>query len=167
MRNNHFAKLISSQFGKQEKSIEAITARNRVLNKEIDTQKDKISTLEKALVNAASSFGETDKRTQSWQVQLNNAQADLNRLTSELSDSNRELDQTGDKFNNAEKQADEFGDEIKRSGDKADDAGGRFEKLGGVLKGIGVAMGVALAAIGTAVLGAGKAMVDMTVSASE
>ncbi len=48
--------LVSSQFDKQDKSIEALTARNEVLNKSIDTQKDKISTLQKALENSAASF---------------------------------------------------------------------------------------------------------------
>jgi len=38
--------------------------------------------------------------------------------------------------------------------------------LGGVLKGIGVAMGAALAAIGTAAVGAGKALVDMSVNSA-
>jgi len=65
--------LVASQFDRQDKSVEAITARNRVLNKEIDTQKQKISTLEQALQNATASFGENDRRTQQWQIQLNNA----------------------------------------------------------------------------------------------
>jgi len=68
-------KLATSQFDKQDKSIEAVTARNQVLSKEIDAQKDKISTLEKALQNASDSFGENDKRTQAWVIQLNNAKA--------------------------------------------------------------------------------------------
>jgi phage-related minor tail protein len=55
--------LVTSQFDKQDRSVEGITARNQVLNKEIDTQKDKIGTLEKALENATSSFGENDRRT--------------------------------------------------------------------------------------------------------
>ena len=71
-------KLVASQFDKQDNSVEALTARNRVLNKEIDTQKEKITTLEKALANAASSFGANDRRTQAWQIQLNNAKAALN-----------------------------------------------------------------------------------------
>ena len=45
-------KLVSSEFDRNDKSIKAITARNNQLNKEIDAQKDKISTLEKALANA-------------------------------------------------------------------------------------------------------------------
>ena len=58
--------LVSSQFDKQDRSIAAVTAQNQVLNKEIDTQKDKVAALQKALQNATDSFGETDKRTQSW-----------------------------------------------------------------------------------------------------
>jgi len=138
--------LVASQFDKQDKSVEAVAARNRVLSKEMDAQKEKISTLEKALANTASSFGETDRRTQSWQIQLNNAKAELIKMERELEANNKALDAAEKEFNEAEKQADELGDEIKKAADQADDAGGRFEKLGGVLRGIGVA----LAAIGTA-----------------
>jgi phage-related minor tail protein len=53
--------LVTSQFDKQDKSIQAMTARNNVLNKEIDAQKNKIGTLEAALKNASDSFGETDR----------------------------------------------------------------------------------------------------------
>ena len=52
--------LVASQFDKNDKSVQAITARNAVLNKEIDAQREKISTLKAALDNAASSFGEND-----------------------------------------------------------------------------------------------------------
>lgn len=158
--------LVSSQFDKQDKSIEAITARNKVLNREIDTQKEKIDTLEKALQNAATSFGENDKRTQSWQIQLNNAKASLNGMEKELDQNNKALDTAGKEFNDAEKQADEFGKEVKKSADKADDAGNRFEKLGGVLKGVGAAMAASMAAIGTAAVSAAKALTDMTVGAA-
>jgi phage-related protein len=158
--------LVASQFDKQDKSVEAVAARNRVLSKEIDAQKEKIATLEKALANAASSFGETDRRTQSWQIQLNNAKAELIKMERELEANNKALDVAEKEFNEAENQAEKFGDKIKKAADQADDAGGRFEKLGGVLKGIGVAMGAAMAAIGTAAIGAGKALVDMSVNSA-
>ena len=38
-------KLVQSQFDKNDNSVEALTARNAALNKQIDTQKEKISTL--------------------------------------------------------------------------------------------------------------------------
>lgn len=138
--------LVSSQFDKQDKSIQAVTARNEVLNKEIDAQKDKITTLEAALKNAAESFGENDKRTQAWQVQLNNANADLNKMEKELEES--------------AESADNLGDEIKEAGESADDAGGRFDKFGGVLKGIGTAMGSMAVAAGAATIKLGKEIVQ-------
>jgi len=156
--------LVTSQFEKQDKSVGALTARNQVLRKEIDTQKDKIETLEAALQNAASSFGENDKRTQAWQVQLNNAKAALNGMEQELGSNETALESAANGLDSAGEQADEFGDEIKQSADQADDAGGRFDKLGSVVKGVGVALGAAVAAIGTAAVAAGKALVDMTVS---
>ena len=85
-------KLVSSQFDKNDKSIQALSARNTVLNKEIDAQRQKIETLRAALRNAADSFGENDRRTQNWQIQLNNAEAALNGMERELSDNERAIE---------------------------------------------------------------------------
>ena len=154
-------KLVTSQFDKQDKSVQALTARNEVLNKEIDAQKNKVSTLEAALKNAAESFGENDRRTQAWQIQLNNANADLNKMERELDQNNKALDEASEGFDDAGTEADKFGDEIESSAKVADDAGGRFEKLGSVLKGVAAGIGVAMAAIGTAAVTAGKKLYDM------
>jgi phage-related protein len=154
-------KLVTSQFDKQDKSLQAVTARNEVLNKEIDAQKNKVSTLESALKNAAESFGENDKRTKAWQIQLNNANADLNKMERELDENNKALDEASDGFDEAGTEADKFGDEIKDSAKVTDDAGGKFEKLGSVLKGVAAGIGVAMAAIGTAAVTAGKKLFDM------
>ena len=54
-------KLVSSQFDANDRSIQALSARNTVLNKEIDAQRQKIETLRAALRNAADSFGENDR----------------------------------------------------------------------------------------------------------
>ncbi len=159
-------KLVESEFGKNENSVQSLTAKNEVLTKQIDAQKEKIEMLRKALENASDSFGENDRRTQQWAVQLNNAQAELNNMERELKQNEKALDGVADEFDDAEKQADQFGDELKDAGDKADDAGGRFQKLGGVLKGIGAAMGTAFIAVGAAAVGAAKALTDMTVGAA-
>jgi ABC-type transporter Mla subunit MlaD len=139
-------KLVSSEFDKQDKSVAAVTARNEVLNKALDAQKDKISTLESALKNAADSFGENDRRTQNWAVQLNNAKAELNGME-------RELDETAGS-------ADDLGDELKESGEEAEKSGGKFEKLGGVLKGVGAAMGAVALAAGAAAVKLGKEVIS-------
>ena len=158
--------LVTSQFDKQDKSVEALAARNGVLSKEIEAQKGKIDTLKAALDNAASSFGETDKRTLAWQTQLNNAQAELNKMERELSENNRALDEAAKGFDDAEKQADEFGVGVEKSAKEADNAGGKFEKLGSIVKGVGAAMTTAFAAVGAATIAAAKALTDMTVGAA-
>lgn len=85
-------KLVSSEFDKNDKSVQALSERNQVLNKEIEAQKNKVETLRSALRNAAESFGENDRRTQNWQIQLNNAQAALNSMERELSDNERAME---------------------------------------------------------------------------
>ncbi|HCB91889.1 MAG TPA: phage tail protein, partial [Ruminococcaceae bacterium] len=137
--------LVTSQFDKQDKSVQAAAARNEVLNKQIDAQKAKIETLRAALKNASDSFGENDRRTQNWQIQLNKAQAELNGMERELSQSTEG--------------ADNLGDELKESGDEAEKSGSKFEKLGGVLKGVGVAMGAIVVAAGAAAVKLGKEVV--------
>ena len=58
--------LVTSQFDKQDKSVDAITARNEVLNKQIAEQQNKIALLSQALESASNSFGENDQRTRNW-----------------------------------------------------------------------------------------------------
>ncbi len=93
-------KLVSSQFDKNDNSVQALSARNTVLNKEIDAQRQKVETLRSALQNAAESFGENDRRTQNWQIQLNNAEAALNGMERELSQNEQAIEA----LNNQEEQ---------------------------------------------------------------
>lgn len=153
-------KLVASQFDKNDNSIEALTARNEVLNKQIDAQKDKIKTLKSALENAANSFGENDKRTKEWQIKLNNAEAALNNMERELKDNTAQMNKTATA-------ADHMGDEIKRSGKQADDARSGFDSLKNTLTTVGTALGATIAAIGTAAVTAGKKIWDMANDTAE
>ena len=167
-------KLVSSEFGKNDTSMQAVAARSEVLNKQIDAQKQKIEVLRQALKNASESFEENDRRTQSWQIQLNNAEAALNDMERELKANNDALSEASDGYTDAEKSvskmADEMGDAAKNAGDmggkiddageKAEKSGGKFEKLGSVLKGIGTAMGAVAAAAGAAAVKLGKEVIS-------
>lgn len=154
-------KLVDSEFDKNDKSIQALSARNEVLNKEIDAQKQKIETLKSALDNAANSFGENDKRAQNWQIQLNNAQAALNGMERELSDNNKALENTEGGFDDAGKEAGEFAKKVDSAGKQTEDADSKFKKVGETVKAVGKAMAAAAAAIGTAAVAAGKKLWDM------
>ena len=160
-------KVVQSQFDKNDDSVEALTARNQVLGKEIDVQKKKIETLRKALENASTSFGENDRRTQQWQIQLNNAQAALNNMERELDQNQRAIDSMGDEMRDAAQQTDKFGDEIDDAADKTDKASGKLEKVGSVLKGLAVTAGAAVAAAGAALAGLTKSFLDLAESTRE
>lgn len=160
-------KVVQSQFDKNDDSVEALTARNQVLGKEIDAQKKKIETLRKALENASTSFGENDRRTQQWQIQLNNAQAALNNMERELDQNQRAIDSMGDEIRDAAQQTDKFGDEIDDAADKTDKASGKLEKVGSVLKGLAVTAGAAVAAAGAALAGLTKSFLDLAESTRE
>lgn len=119
-------KLVASSFDKNDQSAEALTARNQVLGKEIEAQKAKIETLRAALENSATSFGENDSRTKNWQIQLNNAGAQLNRLEGELKANNDALS--------------DFGNEADGAGDDAKGAAKDAGKLEGAVDDLGVEM---------------------------
>ena len=153
-------KLVQSAFDKNDNSVEALTARNQVLNKEIEAQKQKIETLRAALANAAESFGENDRRTQSWQIQLNNATAALNDMERELSQNNDALKTADREMDDVSDSADDMGEEIDDAGDAADKSKGKFESLTGVLKGVGVALAAVATAAAAAAVKLGKEVVS-------
>lgn len=143
-------KLVESQFDKNDSSVQALTARNEVLQKSIEAQKQKIETLRSALANAAESFGENDRRTQNWQIQLNNAQAELNKMEKELNANTSALDSAGKEMDDIGKSADDMGEDIEDAAKSAEKSEGKFSGLESALKSIGAAMvavGVAATAI--------------------
>lgn len=154
-------KLVSSQFDKNDTSVKSLTARNTVLNKEIETQKQKVEVLRSALENAATSFGENDKRTQAWQIQLNNAEAALNDMEREVADNEKAIDELSSAEDSAEKDTEKLSDSIEESGKTADEAEGKFSKFKDVVGTVAKATAAAIAAIGTAAVAAGKALWDM------
>ena len=160
-------KLVESQFDKNDNSVQALTARNEVLEKSIDAQKSKIETLRNALNNASTSFGETDKRTQAWQIKLNEAEAELNKMERELQNNNKQLDTASDEFKDAEKSADKFGDEVEDAGNQSDDSSEKFQALGGVVKGVAAGMAAAMAAVGATIVAIGNKLIDFTKQGAE
>lgn len=115
-------KAVTSAFGANEKGIESLTAQNQVLNKSIDTQKKKLEELKKGLEASQKKFGENDVKTLKWQQAVNNATADINRMTNQVRDNTAEIDRLGketedtaDAMDSAGKSASSFGDFLKAS----------------------------------------------------
>lgn len=158
-------KVVQSQFDKNDNSVEALTARNQVLNKEIDAQKEKIETLRAALDNASASFGENDRRTQNWQIQLNNAEAALNKMVREVEENGKAMDDLGDNSDKAGDAMDGLGKDTKDAGEAMEDASKKSHTLADALKnGLVAAAEAAAVAVGaavTAVIGFAKSSIDV------
>lgn len=184
---NSEMKLTSEQFADNADSVEALTAKNDVLERQILTQREKIETLKSALQNSADAYGEADKRTAQWQVSLNDAEAALLKMERELKGNQQAIsdmtdameDNTDEAEDNAsimDKLRDAFGgaeDEAKSLGDMAEDLAGKLginlpdgakkalDAIGNVDTSTAVLAGTAAAAA-AAIVKIEQALIDLT-----
>lgn len=132
-------RLVSAEFADNAKSTEALTAKQDVLKKKLEEQAKKVQAAEEALRKMKEDgLDETSPAVQKMQTNLNNAKAEMVKT---------------------EKQISSISGELKKS--KIN-----WEAVGNVAAKAGKAFGTALAALGTAAVGAASALSGLTVSAS-
>lgn len=151
---------LSAEFEGQEKSEEALTAKSKLLNEQITKQKEKIDLLSKGLKESAEQYGENDAKTQKWQQQLNQAEAELFKMEHQLEQTNQDLHEEGEEADKAGKETEEAGEQAKKSE-------GGWKALGDTVAAVGAAMAAAMAAAGAAIIEAGKALTDFAVGGAE
>ena len=153
---NSEMKTITSQYDKNDKSSRNLTQQNEVLNKKIAEQKEKVAILTSALEKSKTETGENSETTKKWQIQLNNAQADLNKMEKELKDNNEALAKGEDAL-------DKTGNELKDYSESTDDASEKTSRFGDVLKAnlTSEAIVAGVRALGRAMAQVGKAMVSL------
>lgn len=125
--------LTDEQFKGQANSVEALTAKNKLLRDEIAQQRVKVESLERAVEDAAAAYGEADSRTDKYRQSLTRAKTDLLRLNNELDDNSRYLDEAKSSANGAATSIDKFGREAKDAADDVDDAGSSLSSMLGAL----------------------------------
>ncbi len=145
--------VVTSMYDKNDKSTEALTEKNKVLNKQIEEQKKKLDELKKGLEISKEKYGENDKVTQGWQQAVNKATAELNNMERELEENNKALKENETASDNSKEGLEELGE-------SADKSGGKFEKLGGILKASAAAMGAVAVAAGAAAIKLGKEVIN-------
>ena len=138
---NSEMKVVTSQYDKNDNSSQKLKATSEVLNKKIAEQESKVNILKSALAQAEQETGKNSDTTKKWQVQLNNAEAELNDMNKELKDQHGNLDKSGEK-------ALKLGDIIK--------ANLISEGIMAGIKGLGKAIG----AVGSAFIDVGKQAVQ-------
>jgi chromosome segregation ATPase len=89
---------VTSAYAQNADSVEALGAKNDVLERKISTQTEKIEYLKAALQQSAEKYGEADKRTMQWQTSLNDAEANLNKLNSEFEENKKKIEESGNEM---------------------------------------------------------------------
>lgn len=150
---------VSSAYAQNADSVEALNAKNDVLERKISTQAEKIEYLKAALQQSAEKYGEADKRTMQWQTSLNNAEAELNNL-------NNQFDENKQKIADSSKEMGNLGDVVNgltsKLGIQLPDGMKSSMNAMGSLDAQSLALAGGFAAVAAAIIKAEKAMISMT-----
>ena len=178
---------VTSAYGANQNSIEALTAKQEALTKQQDAHREKVQILSEMLEIAKQEFGENSEEADQYRIKLATAQTALNKCSNEINTTSTALaeaqkatqenadatDALGDTVGEAGDALDEYGeaagktgDSLGELGDSADDASGKNQAflsvMAGAAKTLGnvVVAGAKLAA--KALLEVGKAAANAT-----
>lgn len=136
---NSEMKLATAEFANNASSSEALTRKQEILQKQLAEQAKKAEAAEAALRKMREAgIDPTDPAYQKMQTNLNNTKVEMAKTEQQINSTSKELKQS-----------------------KVD-----WESVGNVVGKVGKAFGTALAALGTAAVGAASALAGLTVSAS-
>ena len=149
-------KKLSAEFKGNEDSIQALNAKGDLLQRQLLQQKDKVQTLRDALANAAQQYGEADKRTQNWQIKLNEAEAAQIDLEHAIQENNEEIRQQTQAFEKETQTVGTLGDQVQDLAGKLgirlpEGATKALNGMKGFSAGTVAAMGAAAAAVAAVV----------------
>ena len=105
--------LTTEEFKGQANSMEALTAKDEILRKEIEQQEEKVRALTQALEDASEVYADSPGEIDKYQQSLNRAKEDLIKMQRELEDTDRYLDEARTSADKTAKSIDEFGREAK------------------------------------------------------
>ena len=160
------AKLVASQFDDNDKSINALTERSKVLTKQLEEQKKKIDLLSDGLANAKQKYGENSTQANEWQRKLNEAQAEANKMQRELDKMTKSINEATEAEKNGTSTTGDYSDSMKEAGKSAGEVGGAASGMGASFSAAAAVAVAAVAAIGKALLDIGKAFVEVTTDAA-
>ena len=136
---------LQAEYQGNSESIEFLTKKGELLERQLLQQKDKVETLRQAVQKSAEQYGEADERTQKWIRQLNYAEAQEFDLTHAIDENNSALANNGQEMvslsDAAQKLADKFGITLPDNAKKA------LDSMGELSAGTVAKMAVAAAAV--------------------
>ena len=149
-------KKVTSEFADNSKSVDALTAKDKILNEQLEIQKKKVDETRKAMENSAQQYPDNEKKLNDWKVSLNNAETQLNEMKRAIENNHKEMEQ-------AQNPTEALSKDVKQFGDNANVAGGHALKMGDIIKAnlISSAIINGVKALATALVSVGKQAIDM------
>lgn len=125
--------LVEVQFKGQVNTLEVLTAKDRLLNDQVEQQREKIRTLNAILEQSVKIYGEESRVTDNYRQQLNRAEAALINMNRAVDENSKYLKEAQDSADHTAKSIDGFGIAVKG-------AGGGMGQMVSVLKSTGAAV---------------------------
>lgn len=174
-------KLAAAQFADNAKSVDALKAKQDILNKTYQEQVQKVKAAEQMLEKYKQQGEKGVDAARKMQIELNGfataaakTQNELNRTNKELEEAEKAMKDLGDESDKAEDGTKDLNKELKKSQkelDKtekeAEETGSGFEKLGSTIASVGKGIGAAVLGIGATLAGLGAAVVGLVESTRE
>lgn len=114
-------KLNSAAFEDNADSVDALTSKSDILNRQLQEQKEKVNTLRAALEKSKVEHGENTTQTNKWQIALNNAEREVlqtekavRKNNDALKDAKQKTDQSTRSFDTNKTAADGLNDVVKK-----------------------------------------------------
>lgn len=126
-------KLVSATYADNDRSVDALAASGRVLEQQLESQREKVDALRAALAFAAENSDGNSRSVNNWQVSLNKAEAELIKLQRALDDNNAELQAQMEALENAESGTEDYSQQLEKSTDTSTGFGDAVEELAGKL----------------------------------
>lgn len=106
---------VTERFASNDDKVVRLTEKDRILNEQIEKQRDKVDVLKKALEDTEKNYEGNVTKINKWQTSLNTAEAELYKLENELGKNSNELKEARNETNKNSKAMIKFKEDIKNT----------------------------------------------------
>lgn len=180
--------VVTSSYDKNNASAKDLAAKQEVLNKQIELQKEKQTVLKSAVdaaakaleaaknkakemadtygedseqaKKAADAVGKMEGKLASYEIKANNATKTLNGYENQLEQVKEESANVGTKTEELGEKVDEAGKKVEEAGEKAEKSGGGWDKLKVIVAGVAKAAATAVAAAAAGIAAVTKSAIE-------
>lgn len=144
-----------ASFADNARSLESLTAKGKIFEKQVAQQKEIIRALSQAVKDSSDKYGEADKRTDGYRIKLNNATAALAKMERELEKNKQDISEFSTNTNKA-------ANNLSKMESKAKEAGISLQNMADKLKTAGVAISAVVAGVFAATQGTKEFRKDLS-----